>query len=149
MPFVVRLVTKYLLYGYLCLLGIAILLGVGVYCNDVVASPWKWVGFVLVAFCQGLLLVQFIKIIATTGYKYRYYKIYLYRLRTRGYKDEYFEKEMYEPCFRLIIKDVLFSRGYKNEYYALCKKCAACNMKVEDAKSRLLKKVQQKYRYKE
>ena len=64
-----------------------------------------------------------------------------YRLRTRGYKDEYFECEMHEPCFRLIIKDLLKSNGYSKEYYELRNKCRGKNLRIERAKENLLAKV--------
>lgn len=92
-----------------------------------------------------LLIGQFLRILFSTNYKYRYYKINLYRLKTRGYKDSYFECEMHEPCFRLIIKDILFSNGYKNEYYMLKEKCIGKNFRIENAKERLLKKVKHEY----
>ncbi len=66
---------------------------------------------------------QFFRIIFSTKHKFKYYRISLYRLNTRGYKDSYFECEMHEPCFRIIIKDLLDSKGYANEYLLLKRKC--------------------------
>lgn len=87
------------------------------------------------------LVGQFFRIEFSTKYKYRYYKISKYRLKTRGYKDNYFECEMHEPCFRLIIKDLLKSNGYKKEYLELRKKCRGKNLRFERAKEKLLAKV--------
>ena len=95
------------------------------------------------------IIAQFFKILFSTNYKYRYYKISLYRLKTRGYKDAYFECEMHEPCFRLIIKDLLISNGYSKEYFELKKKCRGRNFRVERAKENLLKKVKREHAEKE
>lgn len=81
---------------------------------------------------------------ATTKLKWRYFKINLYRLNTRKYNDEWFECEMHEPCFRLIIKDLMKSHGLEKEYVALKLKCAGRNMQVEKAKKELLKSVMKK-----
>ncbi len=48
---------------------------------------------------------------------------------------------MHEPCFRLIIKDLLKSNGHSREYYRLRDKTRGKNLKVERAKERLLAKV--------
>lgn len=87
------------------------------------------------------LFAQFCRIAFSTHYKYRYYKISLHRLKTRGYKDQYFECEMHEPCFRIIISDCLKSNGYKTEYSQLKKKCKGKNLRVKNAKIKLLEKV--------
>jgi hypothetical protein len=48
---------------------------------------------------------------------------------------------MHEPCFLLIIKDLLKSNGYSREYYRLRDKTRGKNLKLERAKERLLAKV--------
>ena len=52
---------------------------------------------------------------------------------------------MHEPCFRLIIKDLLKSNGYEKEYYRLKEKCRGKNLRVERAKEKLLEKVIKKH----
>lgn len=69
------------------------------------------------------IFVQFVRIIISTKQKYRYYKITKYRLENREFKEEFFIVEMYEPCFRLIVKD----------------------LRVEKAKERLLAKVKKEH----
>jgi hypothetical protein len=83
--------------------------------------------------------------VISTEHKYRYYKISLYRLKTRGYKDFYFEIEMYEPCFRLIIKDLLFSHGFSEEYKLLRAKCKQKDIRVDRTKEVLLAKVKKQH----
>lgn len=142
--FAFKLITKYFFYGYLCLIGIFVL-AAGAYlsCKNL-EFPVTLLS-VLFLLCAIPLAAQFLKITFSTRYKYRYYKISLYRLKTRGYKDSYFECEMHEPCFRLIISDILKSNGYRSEYYELCKKCHGRNFRVERAKERLLKKVMKEH----
>ena len=102
--------------------------------------PTNLVSIAFIVCCIPVLF-QFGSILFSTSYKFRYYKISLYRLKTRGYKDSYFECEMHEPCFRLIIKDILKSYGYKREYEKLKEKCRGKNIRVERAKERLLERV--------
>lgn len=56
---------------------------------------------------------------------------------------------MHEPCFRLIIKDLLKSYGYQKEYNELREKCRGKNLRVERAKEKLLAKVIKEHAEKE
>ena len=138
--FLLKLITYYFLYGYLCLLGIFILLSTSYLIYKAFAFPKNLFSFLLII-CSVPVAGQFLRIAISTHHKYRYYKMSCYRLRTRGYKDEYFECEMHEPCFRLIIKDLLKSNGYSKEYYELRNKCRGKNLRIERAKENLLAKV--------
>lgn len=138
--FIFKLITKYFIYGYLCFLGILACIAASCFVYKNLDFPKKLV-FLIFIFCCILLSGQFLRIAVSTKHKFRYYKISLYRLKTRGYKDSYFECEMHEPCFRLIIKDLLKSNGYENEYYSLMEKCRGKNLRVERAKEKLLEKV--------
>ena len=142
--FAIKLMTKYFFYGYLCLLGIIVLLTISYKIYSKIVFPKNLLSllFVLLSFP---LFGQFLRISFSTNHKYRYYKINKYRLQTRGYKDEYFECEMHEPCFRLIIFDLLKSFGYMQEYYALKEKCRGKNLRVERAKEKLLAKVMKEH----
>lgn len=139
-----NLLFKYFLFGYLCLLGIIILLSAAFFIYKTFLFPKNLISLIFV-FCSFPVIGQFLRILFSTHYKYRYYKISLYRLKTRGYKDEYFECEMHEPCFRLIIRDLLISNGLSKEYFELCKKCHGKNLRVEKAKEKLLAKVMKEH----
>lgn len=138
--FIFRLIIKYFIYGYLCIFGVSICLFISYIAYTNLKVPEKYVS-VLFLFCSVPPFGQFLRIIFSTKYKFRYYKISLYRLKSRGYKDSYFECEMHEPCFRLIIKDLLVTNGYKKQYYKLREKCRGKNLRVERAKEKLLEKV--------
>ena len=87
---------------------------------------------------SGIAFVRFLLICGTTTTKWRYYKISIYRLRTRGYKEEYFKYEMYEPCMRLIIKDIFNSFDIFYRYAELYRDFAKKDYRIQDAKDRLL-----------
>lgn len=138
--FITRLLTIYLIYGYVCLIASVLLLFCIYLIYRYICFP-----FSLLVIIPSLIVLpvvgQFIRIVLSINHKYRYYKISIYRLRTRGYKDEYFECEMHEACYRLMIRDVLINHGYKNEYYKLRNKCSGKNIRVERAKEKLLERV--------
>lgn len=138
--FIFKLVTKFFIYGYLCFLGILVCIATSCFVYKNLEFPKKLFFLIFVFFCIPLF-GQFLRIATSTKYKFRYYKISLYRLKTRGYKDSYFECEMHEPCFRLIIKDLLESNGYEKDYYTLREKCRGKNLRVERTKEKLLEKV--------
>jgi len=48
---------------------------------------------------------------------------------------------MYEPCTRLIVKDILYEYNLKNEYRELKKKYLKVNQRLEDEKVRILSEV--------
>ena len=91
------------------------------------------------------IFVQFVRIVISTKQKYRYYKITKCRLENREFKEEFFIVEMYEPCFRLIVKDLLYSYGFAEEYKQLKAKCKEKDLRVEKAKERLLAKVKKEH----
>ena len=142
--FIFKLLTKYFLYGYLCLLGIIVLLAISFFFYKKLNFPLKLLSLFFLL-CSIPVFGQFLRIAFSTNHKFRYFKISKYRLRTRGYKDAYFECEMHEPCFRLIIKDLLKSYGYQKEYNALREKCRGKNLRVERAKEKLLAKVMKEH----
>lgn len=142
--FVFKFLTGYFLYGYCCLIGILLFLFLTIYFLQEYSFPLNL--FSLLSFLILVpLFVQFIRIVISTNHKYRYYKISLYRLKTRGYKDSYFEIEMYDPCFRLIIRDLLYNHGYSEEYKTLLKKCKQKDIRVERTKEFLLAKVKKQH----
>lgn len=138
--FVIKLFSKYFLYGYISFLGFILFSAFSINLIKSYLFPVNMAALFFVL-CSILCLMQFFRILFSTKHKFRYYKISLYRLKTRGYRDSYFECEMHEPCFRLIIKDLLKDNGYLPEYYKLCEKCRGKNLRIERAKEKLLAKV--------
>ena len=64
-----------------------------------------------------------------------------YRLNTRPYSENYFRYEIYEPCTRLIVKDILYEYNLKDEYKILKSKYLKVNQRIEDEKARILSQV--------
>jgi len=85
--------------------------------------------------------LRFIRILSTTKYKWRLFRMAHYRLNTRVYSENYFKYEIYEPCTRLIVKDILYEYNLKNEYKILISKYLQINQRVEDQKARLLSEI--------
>jgi hypothetical protein len=100
----------------------------------------KYASFILlIPICY--TFIRFFLILASTHYKWRFYRITNYRLQTRGFNEAYFKYEMYEPCMRLITKRMLYEYGYQDEYKEMLNKYIKVNQRIEDAKNRLLESV--------
>ena len=138
--FVWEYVTYYFLYGYLCLAGSAVLTFFLLFFLKTVEGWIKYASFLLLI-PIGYALVRFVFLLASTHYKWRFYRITNYRLQTRGFNEAYFKYEMYEPCMRLITRKILYKYGYQHEYKEMLGKYIKVNQRVEDAKNRLLESV--------
>jgi hypothetical protein len=133
-------ITCFFFYGYVCF-ALTIVLSVALAELFLVLHGWiKFVSFLLL-FPLGYVFVRFVLILAATRYKWRFYRISYYRLRTRGFSENYFKYEMYEPCMRLIVKRLLKEFGFQNEYKEMFRKYVKINHRIEDAKKRLLESV--------
>ena len=64
-----------------------------------------------------------------------------YRLSTRPYSENYFKYEIFEPCTRLIVKDILCEYNLENEYKILKSKYLKVNQRIDDEKVRILSQV--------
>ena len=136
-------VFKFFLYGYLFIIG-CIVIGILFY---ILFSSFTGVFKYLQVFWTIPFLycfVRFIIILSTTYYKWRFYRISHYRLNTREYSENYFKYEIYEPCTRMIVKNVLYEYNLKSEYELLKKKYLKVNQRVEDEKIRLLSHIVRK-----
>lgn len=141
--FIAKYIFKFFLYGYLFALGA---LAMGFLFTVLFSTTYgivhylQFLWFVPIAYC----LVRLGIILSTTNYKWRLYRIAHYRLKTRGYSENYFKYEIFEPCTRLIVKDILYEYSLKNEYKMLKKKYLHVNQRIEDEKARLLDHVVRK-----
>jgi hypothetical protein len=64
-------------------------------------------------------LFEYGLITSTAAAKWKYYRVNFKRLRKNGYHAEYFLDEMYEPCMRLLIRDLLRTCGLAAEWPGL------------------------------
>jgi hypothetical protein len=133
-------ITYFFFYGYVCLAGT---IGLSVILAELLRvshGAFKFVSFALLL-PIGYAFVRFILILATTRYKWRFYRISYYRLQKKGFSESYFKYEMYEPCMRLIVKRLLKEFGFQKEYKEMLQKYIKVNQRMEDAKNRLLESV--------
>ena len=138
--FVPRYFYKYFLYGWLFLIGTFITGFIFFYLFNLTHDFIKYLQLLWLIpaiYC----FLRFVRILSTTKYKYRFFRLAHYRLNTRPYSENYFKYEMYEPCTRLIVKDILYEYNLKNEYRELKKKYLKVNQRLEDEKVRMLSEV--------
>ena len=138
--FIFKYLSIFFLYGYLFLSG-TMIFGFLFYKFFYTTQGFIRYFQFLWLFPGGYCFVRFLIILSTTNYKWRYYRISHYRLYTRGYSENYFKYEIYEPCTRLIVKDVLLEFDFKDEYKLLKNKYLHVNQRIEDEKDRLLTQV--------
>jgi hypothetical protein len=138
--FICLYISNFLFYAYLFLAG-CIIMGVLGYILFLelngVFKYLQFLWFIPIGYC----FTRFIVILSTIQYKWRFYRISHYRLKNKGYSEDYFKYEIYEPCTRLIVKNVLYEYGLKNEYIVLKSKYLKVNQRIEDEKVRILAQV--------
>lgn len=136
--FILRFLFNYFLYGYLCILGILLCVGIFLPWFLMTAFPFNCAAFLLLLAALPLF-AQLWGICAGVRTKYRFYKISVYRLKTRGFKEDYFKYEIYEPCFRLIVRDLCKRNGFFPEYKEMCCRLLKKGMRAGLAKERALR----------
>ena len=135
--FIFLYITSFFLYGYLFLFGAFLSLTAFYYLYISFQGIYKYIQilwFIPMIYC----FVRSIIILTTTRYKWRLFRIAHYRMKTRGYSENYFKYEIYEPCTRLIVKNVLYEYGLKDEYTKLKIQYLKVNQRVEDQKLRMI-----------
>ena len=135
--FILLYIFKFFFYGYLFLLGCVI--------TGILFSEFYSLSNGIIKYLQFIWAIpflycfmRFIIILSTTYYKWRFYRISHYRLKKRGYSEDYFKHEIYEPCTRIIVKDVLYEYNLKEEYELLKRRYLKVNQRIEDEKVRIL-----------
>ena len=141
--FVVKYITRFFLYGYLYLAGSLIFCFVLNHLFVAINPPYNYFSLTLIL-AIGFTFVRFCMILSTTRYKWRFYRLSYYRLQNKGYSEDYFKYEIFEPCTRLIVKDVLYQFNLQKEYKELKMKYLHVNQRIEDEKARLLNYVQRR-----
>jgi hypothetical protein len=138
--FIFNYFSKFLFYGYLFLAGSIItgLLFLRFYnFFEGILKYLQFIWFAPIIYC----ITRFGIILSKTRYKWRFYRISHYRLDKKGYSENYFKYEIYEPCTRMIVKNILYEYGLINEYETLKKKYLKVNQRFEDQKVRILSEV--------
>lgn len=116
--FIKRYVFKYYIFGYCCLLGF-ILQSALIYISTLLPYPIKIVALFLLMVGSVLLFRKWLLITILSKKKYRFYKTAVEKLEAGKYDKYYFLNGMYDPCFRIIVKDLLYKYGLKDKYVEL------------------------------
>ena len=135
--FIPKYIFVYFLYGWLFLSGALI---TAVLFWHLINNTNKYIHYLQFLWFVPMVyfLIRFIRILSTTKYKWRIFRMAHYRLNTRAYSENYFKYEVYEPCTRLIVRDILYEYNLKEEYKLLIRKYLQVNQRIEDHKDRLL-----------
>lgn len=135
--FIIKYIFNFFLYGYLFLSGAVFIYLLFLKLFTVTYGYIRYLQF-LWFIPIGYCFIRFIIILSTTNYKWRFYRISHYRLKKKEFNENYFKYEIYEPCTRLIVKDIMYEFNLKNEYEVLKIKYLLVNQRIEDEKVRLL-----------
>ena len=81
--------------------------------------PIKVVALFLLMVGSVLLFRKWLLITILSKKKYRFYKTAVEKLEIGKYDKYYFLNGMYDPCFRIIVKDLLYKYGLKDKYVEL------------------------------
>lgn len=140
--FIFKYISKYFLYGHLFFIGIVLSLT----CCRLLLDfnfPYSLTSiFFVVTLC--ICARYYIRILSTTKFKWKFYKVYSYRIEKKPFDEDWFCNYMYEPCMRLIIKDLCYEHGYKNEYKRLYDNYSHENHYLETKKNELIEQVRRK-----
>ena len=134
--FIWKMISKYYAYGYICLFGFLVSVWLIVFLISL-RSVFSFIS-VIPAITAVVALVKLIRITSTTKYKWKFFKVYTYRITRKPFDELWFANEMYEPCMRLIIRDLCFEHGYKEQYHEMYRKYAHEDHFIQMKKQELL-----------
>lgn len=120
--FIKKYLTHYYIFGYCCILGFGLQTVFYLLNYHFVPRPFTYVVQVMLTIGSILLVRKWILITYLSKRKYRYYKLGIEMLERNEYKEHFFLNGMYDPCFRVITKDVLYNYKRKYEYSLLKEK---------------------------
>ena len=124
-------------------LGMILSVFIGVLIFDLWRYPYQF--FALLALIPFFVCLRYyISILSTTKFKWKFYKVYSFRITKRDFDEEWFCDYMCEPCMRLIIKDLCYEYGYKDEYKVLRDKYSHVNYYLEKRKQELIEQVKRR-----
>lgn len=114
--FTKKYITKYFIFGYLCILG-TIILSVCTYLSfQLLKNPYNYILSVIIIIPAIILLRKFIIILVLTKKKKQFYDLAVIKSKNNEYDKKFFLKGMYDPCFRIIVKDVLTEYHMSDKY---------------------------------
>lgn len=116
--FIKKYITKYYVFGYCCLLGF-IIQSIIIYLVMLLPPLLKVMSLLFLIIGSILLFRKWLIITCLSKKKYRFYKTAVEKLEVGKYDKYYFLNGMYDPCFRIIVKDLLYKYKLEDKYSEL------------------------------
>lgn len=116
--FIKKYITKYYVFGYCCLLGF-IIQSIIIYLAMLLPILIKVISLLFLIIGSILLFRKWLIITCLSKKKYRFYKTAVEKLEVGKYDKYYFLNGMYDPCFRIIVKDLLYKYKLEDKYSEL------------------------------
>lgn len=116
--FIKKYITKYYVFGYCCLLGF-IIQSIIIYLATLLPLLLKVISLLFLIIGSILLFRKWLIITCLSKKKYRFYKTAVEKLEVGKYDKYYFLNGMYDPCFRIIVKDLLYKYKLEDKYSEL------------------------------
>lgn len=116
--FIKKYITKYYVFGYCCLIGF-IIQSIIIYLAMLLPPLLKVISLLFLIIGSILLFRKWLIITCLSKKKYRFYKTAVEKLEVGKYDKYYFLNGMYDPCFRIIVKDLLYKYKLEDKYSEL------------------------------
>lgn len=116
--FIKKYITKYYVFGYCCLIGF-IIQSIIIYLAMLLPHLLKVISLLFLIIGSILLFRKWLIITCLSKKKYRFYKTAVEKLEVGKYDKYYFLNGMYDPCFRIIVKDLLYKYKLEDKYSEL------------------------------
>lgn len=116
--FIKKYITKYYVFGYCCLIGF-IIQSIIIYLAMLLPPLPKVISLLFLIIGSILLFRKWLIITCLSKKKYRFYKNAVEKLEVGKYDKYYFLNGMYDPCFRIIVKDLLYKYKLEDKYSEL------------------------------
>ena len=114
--FTKKYLTKYYIFGYCCLAGFGLQAFFYFLNFHFILKPYLFVSTTLLHIGSFLLFLKWLRITTLTSRKKRFYMLGKNMLEKGEYKENFFLNGMYDPCYRVITKDLLYTHNMKVQY---------------------------------
>lgn len=116
--FLIRYFTKYYIFGYCCFFGF-IPQAFFYFLSSLIPKPYCYIPYFFLTIGSILLFGKWLRITTLSKRKFRFYRLAIKKLEAGDFDKNYFLNGMYDPCFKVIVKDLLYRYGMKEYYQSL------------------------------
>jgi hypothetical protein len=143
--FLIKYILIYNIYGNIFLGGslAIILIIINIY-NIYAHEKYFLILLILSVIVSIYTLTKGLLITLSFKKKWKYFYITIKRIKSKGYNDNYFSMSMYEPCMRVISKDVLNIFSLSENYSKLKTKYGNEDPYIKASKEKLIRGLKQK-----